>query len=71
MTIYHKFENYYKWNSVYNKDEIDVIVNELNDLNEQKKPWCHFLAKLYVDKTIEKETKYWNEKWPWFYWENN
>ena len=68
MSIYHKFENYYKWNTEYDKDEIEIIVNELNELNEQKKPWCHFLAKLYVDKTIEKETKYWNEDKSRFYW---
>ena len=69
MSIYHKFENYYKLETEFNKNEIDNIIHELNLLNEQKKPWFHFFAKWYVDRTIEKEAKYWNEKKPWFYWE--
>ena len=68
LVIYKEVENYFKTNKEsYKKEDIENFIKKQNkiwvDLN---KPNIHLLSKKLVDRTIEKEMKYWNEDVVWW-----
>ena len=66
LELYHRIENYYKNNNTYDNWIIEDFNKELSDLNIQKRPEYHIFAKIWVEKTIDKEMTYSNENHPWY-----
>lgn len=66
LILYKEVENYYRSNKTYNKNQINIFVKKQNELWELDKPNTHIFSKIWVDKTIENEMKYWNEKIIWW-----
>jgi hypothetical protein len=67
LSLYKQVENYFRWQSEYDDKIINKFILSQNKLwKDSNKPNIHFYAKKWVDKTIEKEMKYWNEKVVWW-----
>lgn len=67
LELYHRIETYYKsYTSTYDNWIIEDFNKELSALNIQKRPEYHIFAKIWVEKTIDKEMTYSNESHPWY-----
>ncbi len=66
ITLYNDVRNTYKMKSEIEQKEIDNFYKKRDKINNECKPSLHPFAKYIVDKTIEKEMKYWNESIVWW-----
>ncbi len=66
LDLYHKIELYYKGNESYSREKIEEFKQKMTMLNQQKKPEYHVFAKLWVEKVMDTEFTYQNEKKPWY-----
>jgi len=64
LDLYHKIESYYKNNASYDQQRIEDFKEKMSVLNQEKKPEYHFFAKFWVEKVMDKELTYQNEKKP-------
>lgn len=66
LDIYHKIENYYKSNQIYDNAQIEEFRQKISLLNQEKKPEYHIFAKVLVEKYMDTEMTYQNENKPWY-----
>lgn len=67
LVLYKEVENYFKSKWDYDENIVNDFIKKQNKLwKDNKKPTTHLFAKKWVDKTIEEEMKYWNEKVVWW-----
>lgn len=66
LDIYHEIETYYKSSEKYDSKVIKNFNDKISELNKEKRPEYHIFAKVRVDKKMDKEMTYWNEKKPWY-----
>lgn len=67
LTIYKKTENLYRSTKKISKEDVKWLnIMEESLCLDKNKPATHPFAKIWVDLTIEKEMKYWNEKVVWW-----
>lgn len=65
MVLYHDIEMYFKTAKNYSVTKVKYFTDSSNSINNSKKPPIHWWAKSRVDRIIDKEMKYWNQKKVW------